>query len=301
MAAAEGLPGPADLDDEQREAVEALLFRLADDEFVAAERYTEWQVRAPTLESDLALANIAQDEYGHARLWYDLLQDFGYEEQELIWERDPAEFRHASLVELPFEDGGWADPTGNWADPIVRTYLYDEAEHLRLAALEDSSYPRIVDRVGKVQGEEDYHREHAKNWLDRLTATDEGRERVQEAVDRLFPYALTLFEPSAPPRGADAEGDEIERRIDDLGLRTRSLDEMGEEWLETVVPYLDSLGLETPVSESREVTDESFPDHRGRDGDHTDAWFDLYDEFTRTYRELGRAEASRIMKDPDEQ
>ena len=62
-----------DLDDEERAAAEALLFRLADDEFVLAERYTEWQVRSPTLESDLALSNIAQDELGHARVWFDAL------------------------------------------------------------------------------------------------------------------------------------------------------------------------------------------------------------------------------------
>ncbi|WP_254768027.1 1,2-phenylacetyl-CoA epoxidase subunit PaaC [Salinilacihabitans rarus] len=285
MATVEPLPGPDDLDAEEREAVETLLYRLADDEFVLAERYTEWQVRAPTLESDLALANVAQDEYGHARLWYDLLADFGYDEPDLLWERDPGAFRHATLVERPFE-------TGDWADAIVRSYLYDEAERLRLAALEESSYPRIVDRVGKVRGEEDYHREHATNWLERLAETEDGRERVEDAVDRLFPHALTLFEPVDP---------EIERRIDDLGLRTRSLDEMGAEWLDTVVPFFESLGVETPVSGRDEVTEADLPDARGRDGSHTDDWFTLHDEFTRTYRELGRTEAGRIMGDPDDE
>ncbi|MFP8957975.1 1,2-phenylacetyl-CoA epoxidase subunit PaaC [Natrialbaceae archaeon A-CW3] len=284
MSAIDHLSSPDDLEADEREAVEALLYRLADDEFVIAERYTEWQVRSPTLESDLALSNIAQDELGHARLWYDLLEDFGYEEADLLWERDPADFKHSTLVELPFE-------SGDWADAIVRSYLYDEAEHLRLEALEDSSYPRIVDRVGKVQGEEKYHREHATNWLERLASTDEGRERVQAAVDRLFPHALTLFEPVEP---------ELEARIDEYGIRTRSLDEMGEAWLETVVPFLESLGLETPVSDSHEVTADDLPEVCGRDGTHTDEWFDLYDEFTHTYHELGRTSADRIMADPDD-
>ncbi|MFU8869884.1 Phenylacetic acid catabolic protein, partial [Natronococcus sp.] len=102
------LENPDDLEASEREALETLLKRLADDEFVLAERYTEWQVRAPTLESDLALANNAQDELGHARLWYDVLEDLGFEEQELIYERDPADFRHATLVELPFAEGDWA-------------------------------------------------------------------------------------------------------------------------------------------------------------------------------------------------
>src|SRR6056297_3550315 len=228
MATAEGLAGPDDLSDEEREAVETLLFRLADDEFVLAERYTEWQVRAPTLESDLALANIAQDELGHARLWYDLLQDFGPDEPDLIWERPAEEWHHATLTERPFEEG-------DWADPVLRSYLYDVAEEIRLEALTDSSYARIRDRVGKIQGEEDYHREHAENWLERLCDTEDGRERVQRALDRLFPDALTLFAPA---------DEDIDARIDELGLRTDSLAEMREAWLDTVVPYLDGLGLD---------------------------------------------------------
>ncbi len=300
--AAEGLAGPADLDDDEREAVELLLFRLADDEFVLAERYTEWQVRSPTLESDLAVANVAQDELGHARLWYDLLEDFGYEEQDLIWERPPGEWRHSTLAELPWPEGGWADA-------VVRGYLYDVAEDLRLAALEDSSYGRIRDRVGKVRGEEDYHLEHAQNWLERLTEEEDGeeprssdgasgqgprangRQRVQDAVDRQFAHALTLFEPADP---------DLEERIDDLGLRTTPLPELGEAWLERVVPFLESLGVDTPMSGREDVTADALPDAVGRDGEHTDDWFDLYEEFTHTYDQVDLGDPVKIMDDPDD-
>ncbi|WP_435332911.1 1,2-phenylacetyl-CoA epoxidase subunit PaaC [Haloarchaeobius sp. TZWWS8] len=276
MAAAE-LAAPADLSDEEREAVRHQLFRLADDEFVMAERYTEWQVLAPTLESDIALANIAQDEYGHARLWYDLLQDWGAEESELIWERVPGEWRHSTLCELEYESGGWADA-------IVRSYLYDTAEDIRLKALVDSSYPRIRDRVGKILGEEDYHREHAMSWLERLCEEDESRARVQDALDRLFPYALTLFLPT---------DEAVDDRIVQLGIRTETLDDMREEWLDEVVPYLESLDLT--------VDERDLPEAKGRDQTHTDDWSALYDDFTHTYRELGRTKADRIMKDPDDE
>jgi len=281
MAAKESLPAPDELSDDQREAVVHLLYRLADDEFVVAERYTEWQVKAPTLESDLALANIAQDELGHARLWYDLLEDFGWTESELVWERDADAWRHATLVEQPFE-------TGDWADAICRSYLYDQAEHIRLEALEDSTYPRVRDRVPKITQEEDYHREHAENWMERLAEDEAGIHRLREAVDRLFGPALTLFAPT---------DDAVEARIDDLGLRSKSLDEMREEWLDAVVPSLTDLGLE--VTDAHEEGSE-LPDAVGRDRSHTDAWFDLQEAFTNTYRELDRHEARRIMKDPDE-
>ncbi|WP_049970677.1 1,2-phenylacetyl-CoA epoxidase subunit PaaC [Haladaptatus cibarius] len=277
------LAGPDDLSGEEQAAVESLLYRLADDELVLAERYTEWQVRAPTLESDLAISNIAQDELGHARLWYDLLQDFGYSESELIFERDPSDFRHATFVELPFE-------SGDWADAIVRGYFYDVAEKLRLEALEDTSYPRIADRVAKILSEENYHLEHAQNWLERLTSDDEGTKRVQSAVDRLFPYALTLFE----------DGD-ASSEIDDLGIRTESLDSMREQWLDTVVPFLASLGVEVPEEIEDGNPDELLPEHLGRDGSHTDDWAELHNDMTRSYRELGRSEAHRIMADPDDE
>ncbi|WP_331232802.1 1,2-phenylacetyl-CoA epoxidase subunit PaaC [Natronorarus salvus] len=264
-----------DLGEREREAVCELLFRLADDEFVIAERYTEWQIYAPTIESDLALANIAQDEFGHARLWYDCLADLGYAEAEYLWERPPTEFRHATLCELAFAEG-------DWADAVVRSYLYDTAERLRLEALVDSSYVPIRDRVGKVIAEESYHRDHASNWLDRLASESEGSERVQAATERLFPYALTLFEPG-----------DSEEMIVDAGFRTESLDDLRTEWLETVVPYLESLGIEVPEPESV-----SRPETIGRDGSHTSDWDDLHDSFTATYHELGFAEPTRLRGEP---
>ncbi|WP_247728636.1 1,2-phenylacetyl-CoA epoxidase subunit PaaC [Halovivax limisalsi] len=295
---------------DQRLALETELRALADDEFVLAERYTEWQVHAPTLESDLALANIAQDELGHARLWYDLLEDLGYDETDLLWERDPASFRHAALAELPF-------PEGEWADAIVRSYCFDVAEGLRLEALEGSSYPGIADRVGKIQREEGYHTEHAENWLERLADGEAGSDHLQAAVDRLFPHALALFVPAEPvPFGAETvDGDgpgadyadadalpdaaAVEETIVDEGYRTDSLATLGERWLDRVVPTLESHGLRTPVPADGEITDELLPDATGRDGTHTDHWHALYEEFTHTYRELGRDDATTIMDRPE--
>jgi ring-1,2-phenylacetyl-CoA epoxidase subunit PaaC len=280
------------LSDAERAAVEHVLFRLADDEFVVAERYTEWQVRAPTLESDLALSNVAQDELGHARLWYDLLQDFGYSEQDLVWERPAEEWRHATLVELPWPEGGWETA-------VLRGYLYDVAEKLRLDALADSSYGPIADRVGKVREEEDYHREHAANWLERLADDEAGRERLQTALDREFPHALALFAAGTPPAttGAD-DGASLDARAEELGTRTRTLDELGADWLSEVVPFLESLGLTAPLGAAATVTDADLPAATGRDGAHTDDWGDLYDEFTATYDEVDVGDPARLMDDP---
>jgi len=271
----DGASGVGALDDAERSAVVELCLRLADDEFVLAERYTEWQVIAPTLESDLALANIAQDELGHARIFYDVLERLGYTEPGLIFEREPADFRHGTLVELPFAEG-------DWADVIVRSYCYDEAERRRLEPLGDAAFEPLADPIGKVLREEEFHRDHARRWLERLCGDPEGRDRVQAAVDRLLPHALTLFVP----------GDH-EATIEAMGLRDGSLAAMRDDWLADVRATLDGLGVDVPDGDETRV-DALLPDVRGRDGTHTDAWPSLHEELTHTYRELDRSDVRRL-------
>jgi len=270
------LGGPDELSEREQRAVEAQLFRLADDEFIQAERYTYWQVRAPTLESDLAVSNNAQDELGHARLWYDAIQQFGYSEESLLWESDPSDFQHSTLVELPFEEG-------DWANAVVRAYLYDVAEDVRLSALEGSSYKVIRDRTSRIQGEEGYHVEHAQSWLERMANDDDAGERVQKALDRLYPYALTIFEPTG----------DVEEDIDELGVRTMTLPEMREEWTDRITDFLTGIGFEVPAD-----ADPATP--TGRDNEHTDHWDDLHEEMTATYHNLDRHKATRIMDAEDE-
>ena len=276
MSAAESDLGSADnLTEHEQKAVEAQLFRLADDEYVQAERYTFWQVRAPTLESDLASANNAQDELGHARLWYDAIQQFGYSEESLLWESEPSDFQHSTFVELPFEEG-------DWADAVLRAYLYDVAENIRLSALENSSYKVIRERTSRIQGEEGYHVEHAESWLQRMAKDSDASRRVQDALDRLYPYALTLFEPVG----------DVEDDIVDLGVRTMTLDEMRKEWKDRITEFLTDLGFDVPADE-----DPATP--VGRDNNHTEYWDELYEEMVSSYRNLGRHEATKLM-DPEQ-
>jgi len=276
MSAAESDLGSADdLTERERNAVEAQLFRLADDEYVQAERYTFWQVRAPTLESDLASANNAQDELGHARLWYEAIQQFGYSEESLLWESEPSDFQHSTFVELPFEEG-------DWADAVLRAYLYDVAEDIRLSGLENSSYKVIRERTSRIQGEEGYHVEHAESWLRRMAHDSDTNRRVQSALDRLYPYALTLFEPVG----------DVEDDIVDLGVRTMTLDEMREEWKDRLTEFLTDLGFEMPTHEEPATP-------IGRDNNHTEHWEDLFEEMVSSYRNLGRHEATKLM-DPEE-
>ena len=168
-----------------------LLLALADDELILGWRNSEWTGIAPFLEEDVAFSSIAQNEIGHARALYELAAaELGTTADELAFDREPGEYRSAPLVELRRLE---------WARTIARHWLYETADEIRLAALKASDDPEIAGLAAKMDREETYHRMHAEMWVDRLLATDEGRTRLSEAVDELWPYALGVLDDELRP------------------------------------------------------------------------------------------------------
>lgn len=159
---------------------------LGDDSLVLAQRLGWWISRAPELEEDVALANIALDLLGHARA---LLRYAGSaterSEDDLAYWRDEQDFRSAHLFE---------QPNGDFAHTIVRQfaaahYLYELYERLR--ASEDAVLAAIA---GKAVKEVAYHCDHADQWVLRLAlGTDESRRRTLTAFADLWPYVAELF------------------------------------------------------------------------------------------------------------
>ena len=129
--------------------------RLADDELILGQRDSEWTGHAPILEEDIAFSNIAQDELGHATIWYGLLSELtGEEPNELVFFRDFDDFRNVTLVELP---------NGDWAFSMLRQYLFDAFEMVRLSQLLESLYRPVAEAAAKIRMEELYHYRHTSN------------------------------------------------------------------------------------------------------------------------------------------
>ena len=162
------------------------LLELADDELVLGWRNSEWTGIAPFLEEDVAFSSIAQNEIGHARALYELVaRELGTTADELAFDRRPDEYRCAPLVELRLPD---------WADTVVRHFLYETADHVRIEALKASNDADVAGLAAKVDREEAYHRMHAGMWIERLHASDEARRRLSESLQKLWPYALALLD-----------------------------------------------------------------------------------------------------------
>src|SRR5256714_12539791 len=155
-----------------RQQQHELLLGLADDELVIGWRDSEWTGIAPLLEEDVAFSSIAQNEIGHARAVYELLSD---DADALAFDRSVDEYRCAPLVQLPLLD---------WAHTIVRRWLYELADEIRIAALMDE-----IPLARKIDREEAYHRQHAEMWHERLRDTPQFRAALEE----LWPYALGVL------------------------------------------------------------------------------------------------------------
>jgi ring-1,2-phenylacetyl-CoA epoxidase subunit PaaC len=168
-----------------------LLLAIADDELILGWRNSEWTGIAPFLEEDVAFSSIAQNEIGHARALYELAaRELGTTADELAFDRTPGEYRSAPLVELRRLE---------WARTIARHWLYETADEIRIAALKASDDVEIAGLAAKMDREEAYHRMHAEMWVDRLLSSDEGRRRLGEAVQELWPYALGVLDDALRP------------------------------------------------------------------------------------------------------
>jgi ring-1,2-phenylacetyl-CoA epoxidase subunit PaaC len=168
-----------------------LLLSLADDELILGWRNSEWTGIAPSLEEDVAFSSIAQNEIGHARALYELAaRELGTDADALAFDRAPDEFRSAPLVELRRLE---------WARTIARHWLYETADAIRLEALKTSADPELAGIAAKIDREEAYHRIHAEMWVDRLLRSEEGRPRLDEALDELWPYALGVLDDALRP------------------------------------------------------------------------------------------------------
>ena len=175
-----------------------LLLSIADDELILGWRNSEWTGIAPFLEEDVAFSSIAQNEIGHARALYELAAaELGTTADELAFDRKPEEYRCAPLVELRRLE---------WARTIARHWLYETADEIRLGALKASDDSELAGIAAKMDREEAYHRMHAEMWVDRLLTSEQGRARLHEAVDELWPYALGVLDDELRP--------ELRRRVE---------------------------------------------------------------------------------------
>lgn len=221
--------GPLELPAAERAAWVGYLTALADDELLLGHRDSEWTGLGPILEEDIAFSSMAQDELGHALVWYGVLERLGQPDpNRQAFLRDAADWRNARLVELP---------RGDYAFSLVRQYLFDLGEAVRYDALAVCRFAPVAEAARKLRQEEKYHLIHGRTYVERLAgATPDSRARLQAALDLVFPYALGLWE--AP----DGEPDLVAAGLVPSSATLQAT------WMQATLPFLQGIGL-VPAAE----------------------------------------------------
>ncbi|MFB7615240.1 1,2-phenylacetyl-CoA epoxidase subunit PaaC [Kitasatospora sp. NPDC056181] len=233
---------------------------LGDDALILAQRLCAWITRAPSIEEDLALSNIALDLLGHARILLTTsgrLDGTGRSEDDLAYLRDGREFRNTLLTELP---------GGDFAVTVARQLLYTHYARLYYAELAGCAVPELAAFAGRAATEVGYHRAHADGWTVRLgLGTAESRRRMQHGLELMWPYAAELF-----------EADEAVARLDAAGL-VPAPDKVRERWQREVTEVAARAGLRVP--------EPSWSAGGGRDGRHSEEFGLLLAELQSVHRQ----------------
>lgn len=177
------------------------LLRLGDTSLVLGHRLSEWCGHGPQLEEDLALANIAIDLIGQARMLLQYageVEGRGRSEDDLAYLRDGREYRNLLLVELP---------NGHYGDTVARQFLYDAFAMELWSDLTRSRDERLAAIAGKAVKEHEYHWRHSSGWMIRLgDGTEESHAKMQASLERLWPYTGELYTPDAVDEAMHAAG-----------------------------------------------------------------------------------------------
>ncbi len=233
---------------------------LGDDALVLSQRLAEWCSRAPDLEEDIALANIALDLLGQARL---LLARAAAadpacvpvpaedspvpDEDRLAFFRGDHDFRNVRLAEMP---------NGDFGETVARLLLFSTWRLALLERLTGSRDAVLAAVAAKGVKEVTYHRDFAGRWFLTLArGTEESRRRVTAGLASVLPLWSELFETHDAERDAASAG---------VGVDPAELAAECDVVLEQV---LAASGVERPEAQPLA----GVRGRKGRDGLHTEA------------------------------
>lgn len=220
--------------EEYRKLLLKLIHMHGVSEIMGAFPEKEWVPKAPTLKRKLGIMAKVQDEMGHGQLLLrvaeDLAAPLGKTREDLIEDliEGRVKFHNVFHMESP-----------TWADAGVIGWLVDGAAIINQAALLTTSYGPYARVLKRICAEESFHMQHGENIILALAGgTRMQRQMLQEAVNRWWESLLFFFGPVKVTPAA--------RRMMDYKIRTKTNEELRQQFLNKYVPRIRSLGLTIP-------------------------------------------------------
>jgi ring-1,2-phenylacetyl-CoA epoxidase subunit PaaA len=229
------------------EGIKRILTVSADTELISAPAYYRAAQDAPSLNAYVSAMGIIQDELAHANIGYRLMEDLGVNKEQLIYGRKPEEFKYPYAFDVPLD---------SWVELVVANAFYDRAGYVLLGdVFKHGTFGPWKRALVKVDREENFHLRHGETWMRRIIEEPGGRERLQRAVDWMFPLTVEWF---GLPDDLKQHSEQL-----DYGFKGSSNDTLRQVWLSTALPLCQELGLRVPAhydaGQQRYVLDFPFP------------------------------------------
>jgi ring-1,2-phenylacetyl-CoA epoxidase subunit PaaC len=193
------------------EALAAYCLMLGDDALIYSHRLQQWVTRAPELEEETALANIALDLLGQARMLLaraGRADGSGQDEDAYAFFRDESQFRNVRLAERIDAD---------FAEVVCRLLVFSTWRLAVFERLQGSDDPVLAAIAAKGSKELTYHRDYAAQWVVRLgDGTAESHRRMQNAVEVIWPLVPELFVPHLVERSLPGIAAAVEGLVDEV-------------------------------------------------------------------------------------
>ncbi len=222
--------------DEYRRQLIRMISQHAHSEIVGMLPEGAWITRAPSLRRKMILLAKVQDEAGHGQYLYHAAETLGVSRAEMLEALLSGKAKYSNIFNYP---------TLTWADVGVIGYLVDFAAILNQTMLARCSYGPYARAMVRICAEENFHKKQGQDIVIRLArGTPRQKAMVQDAINRWWWPTLMMF---GPPDSNSPNTPVLVR----WGIKTRTNDQLRQDFVNKIVPELHALGLTIPDPELR--------------------------------------------------
>ena len=220
--------------DEYRRQLIRMISQHAHSEIVGMLPEGDWITMAPSLRRKLVLVAKVQDEGGHGQYLYHAAETLGISRQEMIEALHSGKAKYSSIFNYP---------ATSWADIGVIGWFVDGAAILNQTMLARSSYGPYARAMVRISAEESFHNKQGiEIVLALVQGTPAQQAMAQDAVDRWWWPTLMMFGPH------DSESPNTPALVR-WGIKTRTNDDLRQEFVNQTVPQAQAMGLTLPDHE----------------------------------------------------
>lgn len=226
--------------EEYRMALIKLISMHGISEIMGALPEKEWVPKAPSLHRKLGIMAKVQDEMGHGQLLLrvaeDLLKPYGKNRGDLMQDLFNGDLKFHNVFHMD---------TKTWGDAGLIGWLVDGAAIITQTNMLGSSYGPYARALQRICAEEVFHAQHGEAIIMALAeGTEEQRAMIQDALNRWWDALLMFFGPASK----DTTGSSKQDVTIKYKIRTKTNEQLRQDFFDKYIPRILSLGLELPDS-----------------------------------------------------